>query len=144
MIAGLVAVFVKEGGGFPFGVDFTGEESCAKQDDPNAVPESVVNNLKSFHIPNLTTFDWLFNRIPRSLFISSYPQQILVELEETDPVEFQKSLGFLPPRIGSLNLGYINGPPLRHKYTRVNVRILRFGMFLSMIQITSFQRMVAH
>lgn len=118
MIAGLVAVFVEEGGKFLFGVDFIGEGFCAKQDDPNAVPESVVNNLKLFHIPNLTTFDWLFNRIPRALFISSYPQQILVELEETDPVEFQKLLGFLPPQINSHNLGYINGPLVRHKYAR--------------------------
>ena len=81
-------------------------------------PKAVENDLKPFHIPNLTTFDWLFNRIPTALFISSYPQQILVELEERDPVEFVKALEFLPPRIGSLNIGYSNGLLLHHKYAR--------------------------
>ena len=78
----------------------------------------IPSDLKPFHIPNLTTFDWLFKRIPKALFISSYPQQILVELEETGPVEFQNSLQVLPPRIGSLNFGYINGPLFHHKYAR--------------------------
>ena len=118
MIADLVAVFMKEGGPYPFGTDFIGKESRAQQDDPAAVPETVTSDLKPFHIPNLTTFDWLFNRIPTALFISSYPQQILVELEETDPLEFEKALQFLPPRIGSLNFGYINGLLLHHKYSR--------------------------
>ena len=114
MIADLVAVFMKEGGPYPFGADFIGKESRAQQDDPAAVPETVTSDLKPFHIPNLTTFDWLFNRMPTALFISSYPQQILVELEETDPLEFEKALQFLPPRIGSLNFGYINGLLLHH------------------------------
>jgi hypothetical protein len=109
---------MKEGGPYPFGADFIGEESSAKLDDPATVPESVANDLKPFHIPNLTTFDWLFNRIPTALFISSYPQQILVELEETDPVEFLKALGFLIPRIGSLNIGYTNGVLLHCNYAR--------------------------
>jgi len=115
MVAGLVAVFMKEGGPYPFGADFMGEASSAKQDHPAAVPSTIAHDLKPFHLPNLTTFDWLFSRIPKALFISSYPQQILVELEETDPGEFEKSLQFLPPRIGSLNFGYTNGPLLYHK-----------------------------
>ena len=49
---------------------------------------------------------------------SSFPRILIVELEETDPVEFQKSLQVLPPRIGSLNFGYINGPLLHHKSAR--------------------------
>ena len=119
MVAGLVAVFIKEGGPYPFGADFIGEESRGKQDnDSVTVPEAVMDDLKPFHIPNLTTFDWLFNRIPTALFISSYPQQILVELEETDPIEFEKALEFLPSRIGSLTFGYINGSLLHHKYPR--------------------------
>ena len=118
MIAGLVAVFIKEGGPYPFGIDFIGEESSAKVNDAALIPESIASDLKPFHIPNLTTFDWLFNHIHAALFISSYPQQILVELEKSDPDDFQKALECLPPRIGSLNFGYTNGPLLHHQYAR--------------------------
>jgi len=52
------------------------------------------------------------------LFISSYPRQILLELEKTDSSEFQTLLQVLPPRIGSLNFGYANGPLLTHKNAR--------------------------
>lgn len=107
LIAGLIAIFIKEGGPYPFGVDFIGDEGEGKLDEH--IPLAVSTDLKPFHIPSKPTFEYLHAYFTNATHISSYPQQLVVELNRTPDSEFLTSLSSLPPRIGEMNIGYING-----------------------------------
>jgi len=110
MIASLIACFIPDGGPFPFGIQFIGEEGQAGNVDEIARPPScVAEDLKPFHIPTMETLRWLHQHIPDASHISFYPQQLVVELKRNDDDTFRSCLEKLPPRIGSLNVGYVNG-----------------------------------
>jgi len=110
MIAGLIACFIPDGGPFPFGIQFIGEEGQAGNiDEIDRPPSFITEDLKPFHIPNLETLRWLHQHIPDASHISSYPLQLVVELKRTDDDTFCRRLQQLPARIGSLNIGYVNG-----------------------------------
>ena len=146
MIADLVAVFMNEGGPYPFGADFIGEMSGAKQDDPTTVPASVVGDLKPFHIPSLTTFDWLFNRIPTAIFISPHwiLNRFLLNSKKQTLSNSRKHLKFC---LHELDLSALVIPTVLFfiiNMRELNVRILQFSLAPLMIQITSFLKMVAH
>jgi hypothetical protein len=78
-------------------------------DARQSVPDDVYNDLRAFRIPKMSTFKWLHKRIPNALFVSSYPQQLVVELSESDEETFEQRIQVLPERFGGLNVGYING-----------------------------------
>src|SRR5271156_5762224 len=86
LIAGLIAIFIKEGGPYPFGVDFIGEEGEGKLDED--IPSAVSADLKPFHIPSKPTLDYLHSYFPNATHISSYPQQLVVELNRTPDSNF--------------------------------------------------------
>jgi len=110
MIAGLIACFIPDGGPFPFGIQFIGEEGRAGHiDEIERPPSFITEDLKPFHIPILETFRWLHQCIPDASHISSYPQQLVVELKRIDDETFCRRLQKLPTRIGELNVGYVNG-----------------------------------
>ena len=110
MIAGLIACFIPDGGPFPFGIQFIGEDGQAgNADEIDGPPSGVAQDLKPFHIPSLQTLRWLHQRIPDASHISSYPQQLVVELKRIDDDTFRSRLEKRPSRIGSMNIGYVNG-----------------------------------
>jgi len=73
MIAGLIACFIPDGGPFPFGVQFIGEEGHGNVDEIALPPSCVAQDLKAFHIPSLKTLRWLHQQLPDASHISSYP-----------------------------------------------------------------------
>ena len=109
MIASLIACFISDGGPFPFGIQFIGEEGQGNVDEIARPPSCVAQDLKSFHIPTLKTLRWLHQHLPDASHISYYPSQLVVELKRIDDEAFRSCLEKLPPRIGSLNVGYVNG-----------------------------------
>jgi hypothetical protein len=54
--------------------------------------------------------EFIFNQVPRAIYISSYAFQLLFELEETDVSLFNQEIKHHPERFGNLNVGYNNGP----------------------------------
>ena len=72
---------------------------------------------------SLDSFRWLYRHIPYASHISSYPQQLVVELEQSDDKEFYIRLQKLPPRIGSLNVGYLNEKIWRDYQVSPNPRV---------------------
>jgi hypothetical protein len=119
MAAGLVCVFMAIGEAFPFGVEYIGEYGGKEGDDARDVPDDVYNDLRQFHVPSLDTFSWIHRRIPDAVHVSSYPQQLVVELSESDEVTFQTRLETLPERLGKLNIGYVNGDLIYYRNARV-------------------------
>ena len=118
LIAGLIACFIIAGQGYPFGIDFIGEDGGALGLTEADVPASVWNDIKPFHIPQLATFEWIHKFIPHAEYVSSFPQQLVVELAQMQNEEFQNVLISLPDTIGCLNVGYVNGPILTKKFAR--------------------------
>jgi len=56
--------------------------------------------------------------IPQAKHVSSFPQQLVVELEQVQDEDFERLLHALPDTIGCMNVGYINGTILSKKYAR--------------------------
>jgi hypothetical protein len=106
LIGGLVAKFITEDEGYPWGASFMGDQGAG---DPGVIPDFIVNDLKSHHIPCLDTFKFIFKLVPLAENITSYPEQLLIELRRMNDDEFIKLLSHLPDRIGEINFGYING-----------------------------------
>ena len=79
------------------------------------VPDFVWKDLKPFHIRRLATPEWIYETIPHATHVSSFPQQLVVELEQMDDEQFETVLKLLPDTIGGLNVGYINGMMLVKK-----------------------------
>lgn len=114
LAAGLVCVFIVLGERLPFGAEYMGHYGEAEP--PSDIPEDILRDSRPFNIPDITTFQYFHKLIPSCTHISSYPTQLVVELEKLSPEEFQKQLKHLPGHIGSISIGYINGlllhPPL--------------------------------
>lgn len=79
MVAGLVAKFIPDGGPYPIGAGFMGEPGQAAAED---LPKEITEDLKSFHIPRTQTLAFVFKLIPIAKYITSFPQQILVETDD--------------------------------------------------------------
>ena len=107
LAAGLVCVYVVEGGKLPFGSEYIGYYGEGEM--PSDVPEHVSRDIRPFHIPKLSTFEYIHNLIPDATHVSSYPIQLVVELEATSLSLFEKKLISLPSGIGKLSIGYVNG-----------------------------------
>ena len=115
------------GGPFPFGIRFIGEDGeIANIDEIEQPPSSVTEDLKPFRIPSLKTFRWLHRFIPDASHFSSYPQQLVVGLKRTDDATFLRRLKTLPQKIGSLNLGCVNGSIWREFQARTKAPNPRF------------------
>jgi hypothetical protein len=106
MIGGLVAKFIPDGGPYPLGAGFMGEPGQAAAVD---LPEEIAKDLKPFHLPRTQTLAFLFKLIPVAKYVTSFPQQILVETERMEDEDFLARLRMLPVRFGELNVGYMNG-----------------------------------
>jgi hypothetical protein len=106
IIAGLVAKFLEENEPFPVGASFMGEPGRKEVDD---LPAHIDDDLKRLRIPSRETFQFLFRLIPSAEHITSYPQQLLVELSRCSDDVYINMLNELPAQVGELNVGYING-----------------------------------
>lgn len=107
LAAGLVCVYIVEGGKLPFGSEYIGYDGEGEM--PSDVPEHVSRDIRPFHIPKLSTFEYIHNLIPDATHVSSYPMQLVIELEAMSPSVFEKKLMSLPSGIGKLSIGYVNG-----------------------------------
>lgn len=111
MAAGLVCVFIVVGGRIPFGAEFIGRDGEAQP--PSDVPEEVSHECRPFNIPKLSTFEYIHKLIPTCTHVSSYPTQLVVELQPLPEELFEKHLEKLPGYVGSMSIGYMNGLLLR-------------------------------
>ena len=118
LAAGLVVVFHLIGEPYPFGVNFIGYRGSA---DAPHLPDDVERDLVPCHLPKLSSLEFIFNHVPSAIHVSTYPFQLLFELEETDISSFDSQLENLPERFGSLNVGYNNGPLLLKRHARAIV-----------------------
>ena len=109
LAAGLVVVFHLIGEQYPFGVDFIGYRGSG---EAPALPDEVERDLTPCHIPKLSSLEFVFNHVPFAMHVSTYPFQLLFELEETDTLSFNCRPENLPERFGNINVGYNNGPLL--------------------------------
>jgi hypothetical protein len=116
LAAGLVCVFIVLGGRLPFGAEYIGHYGEAEP--PSDIPSDILRDSRPFNIPKITTFQYFHKLIPSCTHVSSYPTQLVVELEKLSPEEFQKQLKHLPGHIGSISIGYINGLLLHHPRSR--------------------------
>jgi hypothetical protein len=112
MAAGLVCVYIVEGGTLPFGSEYIGYYGEGEM--PSDVPEHVSRDIRPFHIPKLSTFEYIHKMIPDATHVSSYPMQLVIELDAMSPKDFEKKLMSLPSGIGRLSIGYVNGKLLVH------------------------------
>ena len=78
-----------------------------------------MRDLRLHHIPSLETFIFLHKLVPSAQHISSYPLQLLFELDPQPEVAFQDIIRTLPKRIGGLTACYHNGELLKQSYARV-------------------------
>ena len=76
---------------------------------PSDIPDHVSRDIRPFHIPKLPTFEYIHKIIPDATHVSSYPTQLVAELESTSPEIFEDKLKYLPSGIGSMSIGYVNG-----------------------------------
>lgn len=107
MAAGLVCVFMTEGERFPFGLEFIGYYGEGEMSSD--APEHISRDIRPFHFPKLATFECIHKLIPDATHVSSYPAQLVVELESTSPEIFEEKLKYLPSGIESMSIGYVNG-----------------------------------
>jgi hypothetical protein len=82
MAAGLVGVFIITGGRLPLGVGYIG--AYGEAPPPQDVPEDIINDVRPFYIPTMKTFAYIHQLIPICSHVSSYPTQLVVELEHID------------------------------------------------------------
>jgi len=119
MIAGLIAVFMLQGEDYPFGIEFIGADGGAMGLTEQEMPHAVWNDLKPFHIPKLSTFEWIHQYFsPYVAHVSTFPQQIVVEFHPMTDEEFDNALIKLPDTLGVLNVGYVNGTILTKRLAR--------------------------
>jgi hypothetical protein len=118
LIAGLIACFVVEGMPYPFGIDFIGYSGKKEGPAPETIPPEILRDIKPFHIPSLTTFEFLYKYIGEAINISIFPQQLVVELELASEEDFDEKLLDLPDEVGCLQVGYVNGTFLSKKQSR--------------------------
>ena len=78
MITDLVGKFIPDGGPYPIRTGFMGEPDQAAAVD---LPEVITDDLKPFHLARTQTLAFLFKLIPVAKYITTFPQQILVETE---------------------------------------------------------------
>src|SRR5271170_3622956 len=116
LAAGLVVVFHRIGEPYPFGVDFIGIRGSNKAP---SIPSDVENDLRPCHIPALSTLEYIFNMIPEASHISSYPFQLVFEIVPMDVSSFNALVETLLERMGSLNIGYVNGALLVKRHAGV-------------------------
>lgn len=116
LAAGLVVVFHLIGEPYPFGVDFIGYRGSS---EAPPLPDEVERDLAPCHIPKISSLEIIFNHVPGATHVSTYPFQLLFELEETDISSFNREIEQLPERFGNLNVGYSNGPLLLKRHARV-------------------------
>ena len=123
----LAVVFHLIGEPYPFGVDFIGYGGSG---EAPPLPDEVYRNLTPSHIPKLSSLEFIFNYVPSATHVSTYPFQLLFELEETNIPSFNSQLENLPERFGSLNIGYNNGPLLkRHTRTIAHNSVKKHGTY---------------
>ena len=115
-IAGLVAVFIREGSPLPAGV---GNFGIRGEGEPVRLPQSIEQDLRPYHIPKFSTFEYLHKAIPDAEHVSSYPRQLLFEMYPMTEEEFLKRLQSLPRRFGKLVACYYNGEHLKDSYARL-------------------------
>ena len=89
LAAGLVCVFIVLGGRLTFGAEYIGHYGEAEP--PSDIPEDILRDSRLFNIPKITTFEYFHKLIPSCTHVSSYPTQLVVELEKLSPEEFQNS-----------------------------------------------------
>ena len=118
LAAGLVVVFHMIGEPYPFGVDFIGYRGSA---EAPRLPKDVERDLAPCHIPKISSLEFVFNQVRRARHVSTYPFQLLFELEETDVTSFNIEIERLPERFGNMNVGYTNGPLLLRRHARAVV-----------------------
>ena len=106
VIAGLVAKFLGEDEPYPWGTSFMGERGNARAPE---IPAEVRMDLRPFHTPCIKTFEFLFDMIPQAEHITSYSQQLVVELKRSNDDDFIHLLNVLPSKVGGLLVGYIDG-----------------------------------
>ena len=82
------------------------------------VPRAVWRDIQPFHIPNLETFRWIHQNIKLATHVSSFPQQLVIELQKMTDQHFEEVLETLPDTIGCMNVGYVNGQLLSKKHGR--------------------------
>jgi len=83
------------------------------------MPPAVWNDLKPFHIPQLSTFRWIHQYFwPYAAYVSTFPQQIVVEFHAMTDEEFDNLVAKSPDTLGVLNVGYVNGTILNKKLAR--------------------------
>jgi hypothetical protein len=106
IIAGLIAKFLDEDELYPWAASLMGERGKARAPE---IPAEVRADLRPFHTPCIKTFEFLFDMIPQAEHITSYSQQLVVELKRNNDEEFIHLLNVLPSKVGGLAVGYING-----------------------------------
>jgi hypothetical protein len=73
---------VIQGSPYPFGIEFIGRDGGANGLTEDQVPMAVWRDIQPFHIPNLETFRWIHQNIKLATHVSSFPQQLVIELQK--------------------------------------------------------------
>ena len=113
-VAGCFAVFIDVRDGYPWGTGFLGHSGLG---NPQPIASNVA--LRGYTIPSLAEFKQLFLQFPIATHISSFPNQLLVELSLMDDTDFERLLQSLPYSAGGLPVGYYNGAIFDKKCGRV-------------------------
>jgi hypothetical protein len=88
------------------------------------LPKEVERDVAPCRIPRNSCLE-MINHVPRVIHVSTYPFQLLFELEETDISSFNEEIEHFPEIFRNLNVGYNNGPLLVKRYVRVINPILQ-------------------
>jgi hypothetical protein len=124
LIAGLVAIYLVEGEQYPVGISRIGTPG---EGPAPTVPDSVASDLRPYHVPNKTSFEFLHCAVESAEHISSYPHQLLFELYPMSDAEFDAKVSSLPKRFGSLVAYYNNGEFVRTLASRQKSPNPQFG-----------------
>ena len=120
LVAGLVAVYILDGDGYPMGTTSMGRHG---EGDPSVDPEYINLDLQPYHIPSFETFKYLHSCVEVAQHVSSYPKELLFELYPVSDEEFESLLSTLPRRFGSMIASYVNGELVTEMASR-RVKIL--------------------
>jgi hypothetical protein len=123
LIAGLVGVFLLEGEPFPLGVSRFGVAGLGPATD---IPSHISNDLRPYHAPSKETVQYLAEAVDAAKHISTYPRQLLFELEAMEESKFQDALTDLPRSFGRLAAHYHNGTFLHTLASRIKTPDPRF------------------
>lgn len=115
LVAGLIAVYLLEGEPYPLGTTYMGSPGRG----PVSVdPDHITQDLTPYHVPSLSTFEYLHAAVQIAQHVSSYPKQLLFELPEMSETEFNNILATLPRRFGSMLAYYVNGEFVHQRASR--------------------------